>query len=72
MKRVAPTAVPPRADQQFDAWRAGTPFRVKLESQNCHRVAAFRPEAVGGAAYRPDFVSPRAQLRNQSPEPLDR
>lgn len=39
-------------------------FGVKLEFQNCHRVAAFRLEAVGGAAHR-DFVSPRAQLLNQ-------
>jgi hypothetical protein len=41
-------------------------FGVKLAFQNCHRVAAFRPSAVGEAAYR-EFVSPTAQLRNQSP-----
>jgi hypothetical protein len=41
-------------------------FGVRLAFQNCHRVAAFRPGAVGGAAYR-RFVSPRGQLLNQSP-----
>ena len=41
-------------------------FRVKLAFQNCHRVAAFREDAVGGAAYR-TFVSPLEQVRNQSP-----
>jgi hypothetical protein len=41
-------------------------FGVKLAFQNCHRVAAFRPEAVGGATYRA-FVSPLEQVRNQSP-----
>jgi hypothetical protein len=40
---------------------------VVLAFQNCHRVAAFTPAAVGGAAYRA-FVSPRAQLLHQSPE----
>ncbi|MCI0689392.1 MAG: SCO5389 family protein [Sporichthyaceae bacterium] len=42
-------------------------FGVRLAFQNCHRVAAFRPDSVGGLAYR-EFVSPRAQIRNQSPE----
>lgn len=45
-------------------------FGVALAFQNCHRVAAFRPDAVGGPAYA-DFVSPAAQLRNQSPELRD-
>jgi hypothetical protein len=40
---------------------------VKLAFQNCHRVAAFRPSAVGGPAYE-RFRSPRAQILNQSPE----
>lgn len=40
---------------------------VKLAFQNCHRVAAFRPEAVGGPTYR-QFCSPRAQVLNQTPE----
>ena len=35
--------------------------------QNCHRVVAFRPAAVAGATYA-EFISPEAQLRNQSPE----
>lgn len=52
-----------------DAIRGGLErhFGVKLAFQNCHRVAAFRPSAVGGARYR-DFISPRGQLLNQSPE----
>jgi hypothetical protein len=41
-------------------------FGVKLAFQNCHRVAAFAPAAVGGVRYR-EFVSPRGQLLNQSP-----
>ncbi|GIF68216.1 hypothetical protein Ais01nite_62510 [Asanoa ishikariensis] len=45
-------------------------FAVKLAFQNCHRVAAFPPAMVDGADYR-EFVSPRAQLRNQSPELRD-
>jgi hypothetical protein len=43
---------------------------VVLAFQNCHRVAAFAPAAVDGAAYRA-FVSPRAQLLHQSPELRD-
>ncbi|MFC0505664.1 SCO5389 family protein [Micromonospora costi] len=52
-----------------DAIRAGLErhFGVRLAFQNCHRVAAFRPAAVESAAYR-EFVSPRGQLLNQSPE----
>jgi hypothetical protein len=42
-------------------------FGVGLAFQNCHRVAAFRPAAVGGPIHR-DFVSEVSQLRNQSPE----
>jgi hypothetical protein len=45
-------------------------FGVALAFQNCHRVAAFRPTALGGASYA-EFVSPAAQLRNQSPELRD-
>lgn len=40
-------------------------FGVRLAFQNCHRVALFRPEAEAALA---EFVSPRAQLLNQSPE----
>jgi NucS shadow ORF len=52
-----------------DAIRGGLErhFEVKLAFQNCHRVAAFRPSAVGGERYQA-FVSPRGQLLNQSPE----
>jgi hypothetical protein len=45
-------------------------FGVKLAFQNCHRVAAFRPAAVGGERYHA-FISPRGQLLNQSPELRD-
>lgn len=40
---------------------------VRLAFQNCHRVAVFRVGAEAGPAYR-EFVSPRGQLLNQSPE----
>ncbi|GAB2864765.1 SCO5389 family protein [Actinocorallia aurea] len=43
-------------------------FGVRLAFQNCHRVAAFRPEATEALAR---FTSPRAQLLNQSPEFVD-
>ncbi|GAB2713612.1 SCO5389 family protein [Streptomyces bullii] len=42
-------------------------FGVKLAFQNCHRVAAFRPEAGEGQTYG-RFTSVRAQVLNQSPE----
>jgi hypothetical protein len=41
-------------------------FDVKLEFQNCCKVAAFRRDAVDGAAHR-GFVSSRMQLLNQAP-----
>jgi hypothetical protein len=44
-------------------------FGVKLEFQNCCKVAAFRPDAVNGPMHQ-NFVSPRAQLLNQSPQLL--
>jgi hypothetical protein len=52
-----------------DAIRGGLErhFGVKLAFQNCHRLAAFRLSAVGGARYQA-FISPRGQLLNQSPE----
>jgi hypothetical protein len=40
-------------------------FNVRLAFQNCHRLAMFDPAAR--AAYD-EFISPRAQLLNQSPE----
>ncbi|MDG6103855.1 hypothetical protein Daura_23950 [Dactylosporangium aurantiacum] len=51
-----------------DAIRGGLErhFAVRLAFQNCHRVAAFAPAAVGGERHRA-FVSPRGQLLNQSP-----
>lgn len=55
-----------------DAIRGGLErhFGVKLAFQNCHRVAAFAPAAVGGERYQA-FISPRGQLLNQSPELRD-
>jgi hypothetical protein len=45
-------------------------FGVVLAFQNCHRVAAFRPDAVGSAEFAA-FISPREQLLNQSPDLRD-
>ncbi len=42
-------------------------FGVTLAFQNCHRLAAFRPETVGGEQYR-RFVSNESQVLNQQPE----
>ena len=45
-------------------------FGVVLAFQNCHRVAAFTPSAVDSEIYR-EFVSPRGQVLNQTPELRD-
>jgi hypothetical protein len=45
-------------------------FGRKLAFQNCHRVAAFPFSEVGGPAYT-EFVSPLAQILNQTPELRD-
>jgi hypothetical protein len=52
-----------------DAIRGGLErhFGAKLAFQNCHRVGAFRFNAVGSDRYQA-FVSARGQLLNQSPE----
>ncbi|WP_019065303.1 SCO5389 family protein [Streptomyces prunicolor] len=42
-------------------------FDIALAFQNCHRVAAFRPEGRGGETYA-RFTSLRSQILNQSPE----
>ncbi|MER7889785.1 SCO5389 family protein [Micromonospora sp. NPDC048909] len=74
----ADNTIPPPSDAErgqllralaSDAIRAGLErhFGVRLAFQNCHRVAAFRPAAVDTSTYR-EFVSPRSQLLNQSPE----
>lgn len=42
-------------------------FGIALAFQNCHRVAAFRPDDRTGDTYA-RFTSPRSQLLNQSPE----
>ena len=44
-------------------------FGVKLAFQNCHRVALFRKDQLG-ETYQ-EFISPRSQLLNQSPELRD-
>lgn len=43
-------------------------FGVRLAFQNCHKAAAFRPDAE--QAYR-EFVTPRAQILNQTRELID-
>ncbi|MFC4950585.1 SCO5389 family protein [Pseudonocardia sp. GCM10023141] len=45
-------------------------FGVVLAFQNCHRVAAFAPASVDSPIYR-EFISPRGQVLNQSPELRD-
>ncbi|MBW0090412.1 hypothetical protein I4I73_17935 [Pseudonocardia sp. KRD-184] len=45
-------------------------FGVVLAFQNCHRVAAFAPADVDSTVYR-EFISPRGQVLNQSPELRD-
>jgi hypothetical protein len=42
-------------------------FGVTLAFQNCHRVAAFRPQSQDGQSYA-KFTSTRSQILNQSPE----
>ena len=44
-------------------------FGVRLAFQNCHRVAAFRPDA--DPAVHAGFTSRRAQILNQSPQLRD-
>ncbi|MDA8370415.1 MAG: SCO5389 family protein [Nocardiopsaceae bacterium] len=53
-----------------DAMRAAVErhFGMRLAFQNCHKVALFAPGA--DAAYA-DFITPRSQLLNQSPELVD-
>ena len=45
-------------------------FGVVLAFQNCHKVGAFAPAAVDSPAFR-EFVSPRGQVLNQSPQLRD-
>ncbi|WLW50948.1 SCO5389 family protein [Streptomyces sp. YU58] len=42
-------------------------FGIALAFQNCHRVAAFRPDSLDGESYT-KFTSVRSQVLNQSPE----
>ena len=41
-------------------------FGVRLAFQNCHRVAAFRPDA--DPAVYPEFTAMRSEVLNRSPE----
>jgi hypothetical protein len=45
-------------------------FNVKLAFQNCHNLAAFRPDCLTAPAYR-NFISVRSQILNQTPELKD-
>lgn len=45
-------------------------FNVKLAFQNCHNLAAFRPDALDSPAYQ-NFISIRSQILNQTPELKD-
>jgi hypothetical protein len=45
-------------------------FGVKLAFQNCHRVALFRQDGLSRVDYK-EFISPRSQILNQSPELVD-
>lgn len=44
-------------------------FGVKLAFQNCHRVALFRQQHLDRAYV--EFISPRSQILNQTPELID-
>ncbi|SRR5260370_32675590 len=44
-------------------------FGMKLAFQNCHRVALFRKDQLD-ATYE-EFISPRSQVLNQTPELRD-
>ena len=46
-------------------------FGVVLAFQNCHRVAAFAPAGRRLADVYREFVSPRGQVLNQTPELRD-
>jgi hypothetical protein len=74
-------AVPPPSEQERaqllrmvggDAIRGAVEryFGIKLAFQNCHRTAAFRPEAVDSPDYR-EFTSIRSQILNQTPDLVD-
>jgi hypothetical protein len=41
-------------------------LNVKIEFQNCCKVAVFDPAAVGGPEHS-EFISPNSQLLNQAP-----
>lgn len=45
-------------------------YELRFEFQNCHKTAAFRPDAVGSEEHR-HFISPEAQILAQAPELVD-
>ena len=45
-------------------------YGLRFEFQNCHKLAAFRADAVGTPEHRA-FVSAEAQILAQSPELVD-
>jgi hypothetical protein len=57
LRAMASTAIRGSLEQRFN---------VVLAFQNCHRLAAFRPDALGGEQYR-RFVSAESQVLNQQP-----
>lgn len=78
--RFADNQVPPPDEQArgqllrvlaSDAMRGALEqhYGIKLAFQNCHRVAVFR-EGQRDSAYE-EFISPRSQILNQSPELRD-
>lgn len=77
--RSAANEVPPPGETErgqllramaSDAMRAALErhFGMRIAFQNCHKVALFAPQAAEDHAV---FVTPRAQLLNQSPELVD-
>ncbi len=44
-------------------------YGIKLAFQNCHRVALFRRDQLG--EIYDEFISPRSQILNQTPELRD-
>jgi uncharacterized protein len=43
---------------------------LRFEFQNCHKTAAFRPDAIGSKEHT-HFISPEAQILAQTPELID-
>jgi len=45
-------------------------YGLMFEFQNCHKTAAFRPDAIGSKEHL-GFISPEAQILAQAPELVD-